>query len=325
MGTISDLNEVTAPNPALDYLLVRTTSPTDKDKKMKVGVFPLKYQTPAVGKIAQWRDANTLEASGAAVTGTGTLALGANTLTVNGNSSINGAVAGNLTGNVTGTVTGGGTLALGTNTLTVPATGTAALKTGTPVLDRVATWADANTVKDSTVPIADVGRLSVGQTYSGANIFTPLQTFNGGLKMSGGSTLTRYEVGTFPPVVADAATGGTTTTPTSATGNYVIIGDLCTVSVAIFNVVTTGMVAANALYIRNLPFVSYNSVGYSAVGAAIVHFATFTGYVVAYLSLNTSAVRFVEHASAAAAGFLTCSDFQSGLADIEFTLTYKVN
>ena len=63
MGTISDLNELTVP-AADDYMLVRETSDlVDRDKKMKLGQLAFKAQTPAAvaGRVASWKDANTLQ------------------------------------------------------------------------------------------------------------------------------------------------------------------------------------------------------------------------------------------------------------------------
>jgi hypothetical protein len=65
MGTISDLNELTIPDP-LDYMLVREASDlVDRDKKMKIGQLAFKAQTPVAlaNRIARWKDANTLEDS----------------------------------------------------------------------------------------------------------------------------------------------------------------------------------------------------------------------------------------------------------------------
>ena len=64
------------------------------------------------------------------------------------------------------TITGGGAIATGGYTLTVPATGTAAFKTGAPTAGRVASWSDANTVQDAGYAATDVARLSVAQTFA---------------------------------------------------------------------------------------------------------------------------------------------------------------
>jgi hypothetical protein len=66
-----------------------------------------------------------------------------------------------------GVLSGGGTLATGGFTLTVPATGTAALKTGTPTASNLASWNNANTVQDGGFAVSDIARLSAAQTFAG--------------------------------------------------------------------------------------------------------------------------------------------------------------
>ena len=57
------------------------------------------------------------------------------------------------------TLTGAGTIATGGFTLTVPATGTAALKIGTPVANNVAQWDNANAVEDAGFAASNVALL----------------------------------------------------------------------------------------------------------------------------------------------------------------------
>jgi len=69
MGTIADLNTLDTPDVA-DYWVVRDVSDVlDKDKKVLLGKFPLKYATPTptAGRVVRWRDANTVEDGGIAV------------------------------------------------------------------------------------------------------------------------------------------------------------------------------------------------------------------------------------------------------------------
>jgi hypothetical protein len=105
---------------------------------------------------------------GIAITGTGTLNTGTFTLTVAGNSVINGSFAGGMVGGFTLTlgantaITGGGTLALGGFTATIPATGTVALKTGAPTVGNLAAWSNANTVQDAGAAITGGGTLALG-------------------------------------------------------------------------------------------------------------------------------------------------------------------
>lgn len=64
MGTIQDLNELTAP-AATDYFVVRDVSDVlDKDKKMLLGKVALKSGTPTAGRVASWTDANQVQDGG---------------------------------------------------------------------------------------------------------------------------------------------------------------------------------------------------------------------------------------------------------------------
>lgn len=79
------------------------------------------------------------------------------------------------------TLTGGGSIATGGFTLTLPATGTAALKTGTPVTGRAASWNTANVLQDAGFDASDIARLSQAVTFlstlrvGGASQFLHLQ------------------------------------------------------------------------------------------------------------------------------------------------------
>lgn len=64
-----------------------------------------------------------------------------------------------------GSITGGGTLITGGFSLTVPASGTAALRSGAPVAGRVASWSDANAVQDGGFAASDIARLSQAVTF----------------------------------------------------------------------------------------------------------------------------------------------------------------
>ena len=66
MGTILDLNVLTAPATG-DWLLIRDISDaSDKDKKMALGYLAWKDQavTPTAARAVRWKDANTIEDAG---------------------------------------------------------------------------------------------------------------------------------------------------------------------------------------------------------------------------------------------------------------------
>ena len=73
-------------------------------------------------------------------------------------------------------LTGGGTIATGGHTITVPASGTAALKTGTPTEGNLAAWADANTVQDAGVALSAMALLGTEQTWTATQTFSAIRT-----------------------------------------------------------------------------------------------------------------------------------------------------
>lgn len=102
------------------------------------------------------------------------------------------------------TLTGAGTIATGGFTLTVPATGTAALKTGTPTAGQVAQWDDANTVESAGFAASDVARLSQTNTFTNTNVFNGNVIANApisGYRYASGSVdLNDDAIGTIPNV-----------------------------------------------------------------------------------------------------------------------------
>jgi hypothetical protein len=87
------------------------------------------------------------------------------------------------------TLTGSGTIATGGFTLTVPATGTAALKTGTPTAGQVAQWDDANTVESAGFAASDVARLSQTNTFTAVNTFSSIPVFSTGVQITSGDVI----------------------------------------------------------------------------------------------------------------------------------------
>lgn len=73
-------------------------------------------------------------------------------------------------------LTGGGTIVTGGHTITVPASGTAALKDGTPAAGNLAMWADADTVEDAGVALTDVPLLDAIQTWTAVQTFPNFKT-----------------------------------------------------------------------------------------------------------------------------------------------------
>lgn len=89
--------------------------------------------------------------------------------------------------------------------------------------------------------------------------------------------LSRYEEGTFTPVIADADTGGNTATGTF-TGRYTRIGRIVHVTISLESIVTTGLTASAAIRVRGLPYVAVTFNQY-ACSIATANFSISTGAV----------------------------------------------
>jgi hypothetical protein len=134
-----------------------------------------------------------------------------------------------------------------------------------------------------------------------------------------------YEEGTWTPVVADSSSGGNTGTAATAQGEYTKIGNLVYAKCALVNIDTTGLTSAATLFVQGLPYISVDTAAASRdVGSCVLSGGvTFTGFVVASAPDKTAAVRFVETASGVSFDYLDVSEFNSGTADIYFSVTYR--
>lgn len=180
---VSNLNELTAP-AANDYVLVSDTSDAvDRDKKMQLAKMAIKNGTPTAGRLASWTDANFLQDAGFLTTDvvrkTGTPVAGRGVSWVDANTIQD---SGYLTADVvrkTGTPTANNITTWNAANIVQDggiAVSALARKAGTPVLANIASWLDAITLQDGGIAISDLARLGVGQTFTGANIFSALTT-----------------------------------------------------------------------------------------------------------------------------------------------------
>ena len=132
------------------------------------------------------------------------------------------------------------------------------------------------------------------------------------------------EEGTWTPVVSDAVSGGNTATG-AFYGHYTVIGNLCTATVSLTNITTTGMTAANGLFIQGLPFAADNLTGTVLfTGAVEVHSCTVVNSPCLAILDNTSYIRIAESAAGAARDLMIVSEFTSGSADVYGTITYQI-
>ena len=148
---------------------------------------------------------------------------------------------------------------------------------------------------------------------------------SGGVYLGGtgsANKLDDYEEGTWTPVLADAISGGNTSS-SSFTGQYTKIGNLVHISVSMFNINTTGMTAGNVMYIRGLPFTAI--AGHNSQGSCTLDRINFTGFVSAQIAAGQSYMFLNDMVDSGLEVLLTvASVVSSGGSDISISATYRV-
>ncbi len=142
------------------------------------------------------------------------------------------------------------------------------------------------------------------------------------------NTLDDYEEGTFTPVIADDNTGGNTGTATTLDGSYTKVGRKVTVTFRAVDIDTTGMNAALALRIRNLPFVSGTGVKGIAEGSArfdSVNLNDSACNITCSVGSASSVITFRQTIDSANDSQILVGAYTSGSADILATITYFTN
>jgi len=135
-----------------------------------------------------------------------------------------------------------------------------------------------------------------------------------------------YEEGSWTPVIADAtANGHTGSYSTIATYNrrYVKIGRSVTVSCRMTNINTSGMGTGN-MYIRGLPFQADGS----SVGVFLSSYFTKSSsgsQINVSVENNTTYITLHEGKDGGSRVVVDASQFDSGIADLYFSLTYKID
>lgn len=189
---------------------------------------------------------------------------------------------------------------------------------GTPGVGDMPTRLEFQTSADGTATPTTVLTL-------GAN---NLATFAGGLSFGASpqTTLSWNEEGSWTPQIADAATGGNLAGGTF-TGRYYRIGNMVTVWANLLNLVQGGMVATQALHVRNLPYPCRAISGWFWHGLASVSRFTFTGFVTTRMIQGTNYLFFLQHNSGLGSqetNILISDIGTSGFADLYFTVSYLI-
>jgi hypothetical protein len=139
--------------------------------------------------------------------------------------------------------------------------------------------------------------------------------------------LADYEEGTWTPVVSDASTGGNTATVGTTAGTYTKIGRQVTVRLSLDNITTTGMTAANQLFVQGLPYTAASGVA-QAPGAMYVSRISFTGGAYSWtasVAASATVMAFFSPTGADSnAASMKVSNILSTGADLYATVTYFV-
>ena len=149
--------------------------------------------------------------------------------------------------------------------------------------------------------------------------------FPAGVTLAGGTAaLDAYEKGSWTPEAADAASGGTAASATTATGRYTRIGEQVFATFTLEGIDTAGLTAGNTLFLRGLPYPVRNVASSQFTAPARVADVSFAQSPVFYAAGGDSALRLMQNVSGAAPGFLTVAALTSGSADICGSFFYRV-
>jgi hypothetical protein len=140
-----------------------------------------------------------------------------------------------------------------------------------------------------------------------------------------GNHLDDYEEGTWTPVGADASSGGNTASAGTASGFYTKIGRQVTAHCTLSNINTTGMTSGSGFFIQGLPFAHNSTTGRNVTGVVradkIDVDPTCFG-MVALISSGASTAQLYQNRDNTTDTQILVSDFQSGTADLFFSITY---
>jgi hypothetical protein len=167
-----------------------------------------------------------------------------------------------------------------------------------------------------------------GNIVTTGNLTAADLTLSGGVYLGGAGVanyLDDYEEGTFTPVIADASTGGNVGSATVSYAKYTKVGNKVTIAAQALNIVTTGMTAANALYVRGLPFLSASQVACGACTAESITFQSTRTGVVVIVSVADTWATFPQYGSGLTDTSTDVNDITSGTSDINFSITYFTN
>ena len=178
----------------------------------------------------------------------------------------------------------------------------------------------------STIRPRDNGAISDGGVDLGASngrfkdLYLSGGVFLGGTGAS--NQLTDYETGTWTPIVEDLTGNQATAT---VNGSYTKVGNIVYATCEATGINTTGLNAAERIYIDGWPFSTQNAGGSPNRTAAVyTNSISFNGgaAMIAAFGDNSSRCTFLNNQDATTHTVVTVSDLTSGSASIEFSIVY---
>lgn len=188
--------------------------------------------------------------------------------------------------------------------------------------NRIDPWnVTTNTSVDGTFDLGKTDRRFKDLHLSGGVVFGDA----GGSGTSTSNTLDSYEEGTWTPVGADASSGGNTASAGTASGFYTKIGRQVTAHCTLSNINTTGMTSGSGFFIQGLPFAHNSTTGRNVTGvvrADKINVDSTCFGMVALISSGASTVQLYQNRDNTTDTQILVSAFQSGTADLFFSITY---
>ena len=191
-----------------------------------------------------------------------------------------------------------------------------------------ATLADDILFRNDTTTVLQYNASVPEWNFVGNNIKTSgtVET-TGGIYLGGtaaANLMDDYEEGTWTPVMRDDPSAGNLATVTTMSGTYTKVGNMVTVWFQAENIDTTGMTAANVVYVTGLPFAAIAKTStFHNVGSVEATRIDFTNYLVSTVDDGGSSIIFRDIRDSLGILSMKSQDITTTAADLYTTITYE--
>jgi hypothetical protein len=202
----------------------------------------------------------------------------------------------------------------------------AVMKTGDQTIAGIKTFSNNLSIDNASLYVGDTGAGDILVSNGSVKLFGPGTGIEFNVLSSTGvettSMLSDYEEGTWTPIVNGTSTAVAPLATGTFTGSYIKVGKMVMLTVSLVNIVTTGLTAANDLFIHGLPYAAASITGTVLFqGSVALSAATVANNPGLSISDNTAYMRISE--STTAFDYMIVSEFTSGTADIYGTIMYE--